>query len=213
MTNVRVRRRGITIVELVVAVGVAALLVGILCPLYASGRQRARALSCDGNLRQLGIALSLYAANHDLKLPVASSAWYADKSKPCIADALAEYVSDASVFRCPADDHMYRPDENRTSYHYTEALGGTNINGPWLFELATNYPWGNRVWLVGTDEPAKMTALRDLDPGIHRPSRHWGRPEGFWAGNYLFLDSHVEFVDADPWTRIIVPRSRIAPDK
>jgi prepilin-type processing-associated H-X9-DG protein len=209
MQQARTRRRGVTIAELVVAIGIGALLLGILCPLYGGARQRARTLGCDGNLRQLGIALSLYAANHDLRLPPASSAWYADKSKPCIADAVAEYVPDEGVLRCPADDHMYLPSENRTSYHYTEALGGTGINGPWLFELAANYPWGNRVWLVGTDEPGTMIALRDLDPSIHRGSRPSERPDEFWAGNYLFLDGHVEFADSDPWTRIIVSRDRI----
>lgn len=208
--NRQMRRRGWTMVELLVAIGVAAVLVGVLCPLYAGGRQRARSLSCDGNLRQLGLALSLYAANHDLKLPIASSAWYADKSKPSIADVLADYVSEPDLFRCPADDHMYRPDENRTSYHYTEALGGTSVNGPWLFELRTNYPWADRVVLVSTDEPGKMIALRDLDPNVHRPTLNWGRPDDLWAGNCLFLDGHVEFVDCDPWARVIIPESRHA---
>jgi prepilin-type processing-associated H-X9-DG protein len=208
---VRTHGRGMTIVELVVAVGVAALLVALLCPMYAVARQRARGLSCDGNLRQLGIALSMYAANHDLQLPVAGAAWCADRSKPSIADVLAEYVPNENQFRCPADGHMYLPEENRTSYHYTEALGGTSINGPWLFELAASYPWGDQVLLVGADEPAKMTALRDLDPNIHRRTRHWERPEDFWAGNYLFLDGHVEFVRSDPWMRIVVPWSRVQP--
>ena len=208
-------RRGLTIVELVVTIGIAALLVGLLCPLYAGGRQRARTLGCDGNLRQLGIALSMYAANHDLKLPIAGSAWYIDKSAPSIADVLGDYVSDPGIFRCPADDHMYLPNENRTSYHYTEALGGASINGPWLFELRANYPWGYRTWLVGTNESSKMIVLRDLDPSIHRQngSQPRSRPEDFWACNYLFADGHVEFIDSDPWKRIVVPRSEIAPQQ
>jgi prepilin-type N-terminal cleavage/methylation domain-containing protein len=63
------RRVGFTLIELLVVIAIIAILAGILIPALASGKNRALRTSCTNNLRQLGIALNMYAESSDEKLP------------------------------------------------------------------------------------------------------------------------------------------------
>src|SRR3954470_11537492 len=56
-----VSKRAFTLVELLVVIGIIALLIGILLPVLSSVQGRARDLKCQTNLRQIGIALRGYA--------------------------------------------------------------------------------------------------------------------------------------------------------
>lgn len=60
----RVRPCGFTLVELLVVIGLIALLAGLLVPGLARARDRALGARCTGNLRQLGIATHLYWDDH-----------------------------------------------------------------------------------------------------------------------------------------------------
>ena len=55
------RRRGFTFVELLVVLGIIALLVSMLMPTLRVARQVAERTQCASQLRQLGMALMLYA--------------------------------------------------------------------------------------------------------------------------------------------------------
>ncbi|NQU10360.1 DUF1559 domain-containing protein [bacterium] len=51
---------GFSLIELLVVTGIIMLLAGMLAPSLSSARQRARAISCMSNLKQLGIATQMY---------------------------------------------------------------------------------------------------------------------------------------------------------
>jgi prepilin-type N-terminal cleavage/methylation domain-containing protein len=117
-------RRGFTLVELLVVIGIIALLIAILMPVLRRAKEAANAAQCSSNQRQLMMAFLMFANEHKGHLP--GNYWDAheqtdpekrdwligdnpSRGNPLaqVADApekgtIFRYVNDAAVYRCPS---------------------------------------------------------------------------------------------------------------
>ncbi len=103
--------RGLTLVELLTVIAIVGILTAILVPVVGRVRDNARDTRCKSNLRQLGVAQALFAADNKQRfatgaLPVAEGG-----NNRLWQDSLRPYVSlnvrrdrDENVFNCPSVD-------------------------------------------------------------------------------------------------------------
>jgi prepilin-type processing-associated H-X9-DG protein/prepilin-type N-terminal cleavage/methylation domain-containing protein len=211
---------GFTLVELLVVVAIIAVLIAMLLPALNKARDSARTVVCLSNMRQLGLALDMYASeNQDLYPPrpddpavIAASdqkQWWTRLSsmgagKPLTKAELAK----RPLFWCPSAERYVTPTDPAVTRHY-----GPN---PYIGEFVPTAEWRNRRIVV--PQPSELVLLGEqnyngfgtqggrpivFSPGRdrlvgapitndHRASHAMGADDG--AANYLFCDGHVQTV-------------------
>jgi prepilin-type N-terminal cleavage/methylation domain-containing protein/prepilin-type processing-associated H-X9-DG protein len=90
--------RGFTPIELLVVISIIGLLIGLSVPALLGARENARRTKCLSNVRQLRIALQMYADSHDGRVPPrhyeAGAIW---------VGRLEPYYANRKLLRCPTD--------------------------------------------------------------------------------------------------------------
>lgn len=122
-------KKGFTLIELLVVIAIIAILAAILFPVFTRVRQQANKTTCSSNMRQMGLAVGMYANDWSDRFPLdshtgsnASWVWVA---------SLEPYVkSKRLLYRCPSDP----------STNWTKPLEG--------FLLTRKTSYGTNFWML-----------------------------------------------------------------
>ncbi|MEO0587347.1 MAG: prepilin-type N-terminal cleavage/methylation domain-containing protein [Planctomycetota bacterium] len=224
-------RRAFSLIELLVAIGIIALLIGILLPVLAGARTTAQTLACATQLGQVNLAALAFAVNHRDQLPsnrtiTAPGEHVTWRHLLVDQDYLPE---DADVWVCPVGSP--RPASSE--------LGLTDTTTVCVGDIDSNYAInGSIAWKGGehtTDESDTdlVTIRRPSHTVIFVETQAWypdlrqefipsvlttwpdgtgssngAGPYGFWhqgKANWAFYDGHVELLGL---RETVVPDSR-----
>ncbi len=189
---------GFTLIELLVVIAIIALLAGLLLPSLGRGKALARAVSCAGQMRQLGLATALYADDHGDEFPRSQHSAFTHGQRPW-GPALAPYLGAASDTWTNLLETLYHcaADRRRRTWSY-----GLNV----YFELGPedDYRGKPQTWRRTTAVPRPSTTLlfaENASTADHIMPNFWSGPEEAvdlaadrhgGRANYVFVDGHVE---------------------
>lgn len=119
-------KRAFTLIETLIVIAIISILAGILFPVFAIAREKARSASCQSNLRQIGTAVTMYVGDYG-RYPYAVDP--VDKYAPeiwqgqtdaegvplsemeLLHDVLDPYIKNGELWHCPSDTGFDQPDE------------------------------------------------------------------------------------------------------
>src|ERR1700709_2606615 len=97
------RRRGFTLIELLVVIAIIAILAAILFPVFAQAREKARAISCVSNEKQIGLGILQYNQDYDEMFPMNEYA-RANGSQMYWTDMVTPYIKNGTIIKNWAGD-------------------------------------------------------------------------------------------------------------
>lgn len=211
------RSKGFTLIELLVVIAIIAILAAILFPVFAKAREKARAISCLSNTKQIGLASMMYVQDYDETFCKATNN-FANKTHEGFWEALYyPYIKNSGVFSCPdltnnlgwnppqvvPDADIPGSNMNAWGYGYNIGTRPAGYHDGFGYYNLDKQPY---VTLAVITNPANTILIGDINayPGnivylvwsydtTLAPS-YWPSAIHTDGGNYSFADGHSKFM-------------------
>lgn len=196
--NAKNKNRGFTLIELLVVVVILGVLFALLFPVIGRANEAGKRTTCMNNLHQIGMALQMYADDHDGIFPLLDPAdWVANKNSSynhLFAALYPNYINEFKIFACPSDEDGYMIDRltrvNWSYYYFVvewpQDPTGTGFNPA---DLTANKRLSSKS---ASNFPVAMDCQSFNTPEDNNHGRKdIGPPAVINGGNVLFIDGHV----------------------
>ncbi|HZP81071.1 MAG TPA: DUF1559 domain-containing protein [Chthonomonadaceae bacterium] len=207
------QRNAFTLIELLVVIAIIAILAAILFPVFSQAREKARAISCLSNCKQMGLAIHLYAQDYDEGYPFGHMEdMHGMGDAPSWIESVQPYIKSRLLHRCPSDaSPLWNASEEprETSYglnaYFTPnhppyyGIRMAQITAPaqciLVAELADPVNedhfmpmvWGNPPRVDAPEEAEEQWDVEKAEPKSVAIRRHQG------GANYVFAEGHAKW--------------------